>query len=76
MTDQTKIYNLDEKEEIKNTLAYLIKPKKLPEIAVNANIAYSTAQQRLSILVAKGYVKKIKTVGGKTLFQLSDKVIP
>ena len=67
-----KIAELNLDLEDKRMLGLLATPKKAALIAGKLRIGYSTAHQKLSILEALGYVKKIKTMTGKTLYELKN----
>ena len=68
------IADLDTSPQKKLLLAIIRKPKKLAEVAAKANISYSTAQQHMAVMIAKGWVKKVKTMGGKTLYEVTDAI--
>lgn len=75
MTKKYKICDLEEDKQTKKMLTYLAEPRKYAEIAVHMGFAYSTVGQKLAILEVKGYVKKVKSMGGKVFYKLNDKVL-
>ena len=72
MKENQKLAEIKLKEDLKKVLGTLGKPRRLAEIAAKMNQGYTTTHQKLSILEAKGFVNKIKTSSGKTLYSLKD----
>jgi len=72
MKENQKLAEIKLKEDLKKVLGTLGKPRRLAEIAAKTDLGYTTTHQKLSILEAKGFVNKIKTSSGKTLYSLKD----
>jgi len=68
------IADLDTSPQKKLLLSIMRKPQKLANIAAAANMAYSTASQHLSVMVAKGWVRKTKTMAGRVLYETTDAI--
>lgn len=67
-----RLSEIDITEQDKEILANTIKPKTIPEICAKTNLQYSTIAQKLSVFAAKNWVKKEKTMSGKTLYVLNQ----
>ena len=52
-------------------LAYLGSPRTIVQLAAKFDVSYSFSNQKLDIWVAKGYLKRVKTRGGKSIYQLN-----
>lgn len=68
------IADLNTSPQTKHLLAMMREPKPLAMIAAKADMAYSTVYQHVVVMVAKGWVKKFKTMGGKTMYQVTDAI--
>ena len=67
-----RIADLDISDDYKRILSQLNNPRNTAGICAKLGLGYSTVSQRLSILKEMGYVRKIKTMTGKVLWQLKD----
>jgi len=75
-TKKQRICELDIREADKMLLTICLKPRKTAEICAKLNLAYSTVNQRILVLTALGYVKRIDTISGKKMLKTIDSLEP
>lgn len=75
-TTKKKVYiaDLKSKEKHKKILFFCKKRRKLAEIAAKFDVSYSNTSQTIQVLIAKGWVKKLKGLSNKVFYQTSDHI--
>jgi len=70
-----KLYELQEKEDNKRIIAFCYRPRSMAEISVALGLSLDhTRKEKVPILVAKGYLNKIKTSSGSVIYRKSEKI--
>ena len=70
-----KIADLDTKDQNKLILTLIITPRTIAEVSAKANKSYNYICQILSVLKAKGWVRKHKTPAGKVIYMLNKEEV-
>lgn len=68
----TKIADLAVGDDKKAMLTFLVKARSIEEVAAKCDKSYSLAYQELIVWVAKGWVKRFKTLSGKSMYVLNE----
>lgn len=75
MDEIQKICDLELTDDDKIILTLCIKPRSIADVAAMARMSYSNASQKIMILESLEYIKKIRTMGGKTVLMLNNKKV-
>ena len=66
---KTKICDLPISDTDKRVLTLCLTPTNIPNLCAKMNLAYSTVNQKILVLTAKGYLKREKSISGKQLIK-------
>ena len=69
---KTKIADLDLPDWRKAQLSFLIKQRQIAEFAAKFDYDYGYVSQILRVWAYKGWIKRIKTAGGKIYYKLNQ----
>ena len=72
--NKLKICDLPINDIEKKILALCVNPTNIPKICAKLDLAYSTINQKILVLKAKGFLINDKTLSGKSITKLSNKL--
>jgi transposase len=73
--EKIKICDMEIHEDFKKILTYISIAKTIPQIAAKFDKSYTYVYQKLSIWEAKGWVQRMKTTSGRTVWLLTEKMV-
>jgi len=73
--EKLKISEMELEIEHKAMLSFLINPRTIAQVAAKFEKSYTHIYQKLAIWEAKGWIRKHTSMGGKTIWQLDQKVM-